>query len=358
MNLDGTNRLQLTHGAQRKGWPAISADGTQLAYGVNDVVTTKQGNATITSPVVAIHVASASDGSLDHAVTDGTHLDLNPTFGPPGTIYFDRGEDKPPAQILAERSTDGGQTWSAPVTLVEGTQPSYNASLGLVACTVASGQDFSFGYIDVRSGTPTKVTVFRRGTFNFTMIDIPPLLPPALHPAVGAASSASAVPVPLIAAGSAGIVVVGAGGLLLMRRRRRRRRVGATLLVPRPLPPPNVLYQVGGTPLKKRCEEQEAARDLAQTRLAYAKEQLDKAETVSGAAHSAEGRDRSGVTPQSPMAPLTDVEFWTPEVALETTRLADAQRALDECMSEGFNPVPPSNADPGPEEGLDRQEIG
>ena len=228
IGVDGQGKQQLTHGADRKDSPAISADGSRLIYSDNGVTTTKQGNVTTTKPSVTIHEASAADGSGDHAITDGTHLDLNPVYGPPGSIYFDRGEDQPPAKVMVMRSTDGGLTWSAPEEVSVGAQPTWDGAFGLLALTVPSGQDFSFGYLDPKSGTPTNVPNFSQGTFNFNFVGAPTAaeVVPAPGKAAGPGGAAKSTttktdsPVLLIAGVLAALAILAGGAFGLNRLRK------------------------------------------------------------------------------------------------------------------------------------------
>jgi hypothetical protein len=144
----------------------------------------------------------------------------------------------------------------------------------------------------------------------------------------------------------AGLAVLGAGAFGVWRMQ----ATDPTPQSPRPLTVPQepvVLYSVGDRPIKKRCAEQEAERDMARAHLELAQEALDEAETVAGSFRSEE-RDREVRFTEgrcSPdISPERGLKYWTEEVTEGRARLAAAQQALDECMA--------GDSAPGAEEGL------
>jgi dipeptidyl aminopeptidase/acylaminoacyl peptidase len=213
INADGTGKQQLTHGSTLSTRPSVSADGSLIAY----VATTISPNS------VAIHVASAVDMSHDVALTDGGHFDANPVFGPPGTVLFDRGEDKPPAMLLsvttAALAPAGRET-----ALTAGAQPSYDPKANRIAFSAQAGGQFGLGVYDLTTHQAKVISTFPGDSFSFTLLAAPPPVaaPPsaAVAPPAGVvATAAPGLSALTIGIGILGVLLLGGGGVAWWRVR-------------------------------------------------------------------------------------------------------------------------------------------
>lgn len=213
-NADGTGKVQLTHGSTLSTRPSISADGSQIVY----VATT------ISPSSVSIHVANAIDMSHDMALTDGSHFDANPVFGPPGTVLFDRGEDQPPARILSVTTATPAPA-ARETDLTAGAQPSYDAAANQIAFSAQAGGHFELGIYDFTTHQAKVTSTFPADSFSFTLLAPPP--PVAVAPSAAAANPPTQVAVTpssglsmvTIGIGILGVLLFGGGGVALWRIR-------------------------------------------------------------------------------------------------------------------------------------------
>ncbi|HXA30338.1 MAG TPA: hypothetical protein VN193_16505 [Candidatus Angelobacter sp.] len=213
-NADGSGRVQLTHGSALSTRPSISADGSQIVY----VATT------LSPSSVSIHVASAIDMSHDVALTDGSHFDANPVFGPPGTVLFDRGEDQPPARILSV-TTATPAPGARGTDLVVGAQPSYDSRANEIAYSAQVAGHFALGIYDFTTRQAKVTSAFPADSFSFTVLAPPP--PVAVAPSAAAANPptqvattpSSGLSMLTIGIGILGVVLFGGGGVALWRIR-------------------------------------------------------------------------------------------------------------------------------------------
>jgi len=213
INADGTGKQQLTHGSALSTRASISADGSQVAY----VATT------ISPSSVAIHVASAVDMSHDVALTDGSHFDTNPVFGPPGTVLFDRGEDQPPARIFSV-TTAAGAAAGGETALTAGAQPSWDAKANEIAFSAQVGGQFELGVYDLTTHKAKVTSTFPGDSFSYTLLaSSPPVAAPpsaaAAPPTPGAVATSPGLSALTIGIGVLGVLLLGGGGVALWRIR-------------------------------------------------------------------------------------------------------------------------------------------